>query len=160
YRRNIFGGTLGGPVRKNRAFFFVDYEGTRQRDSGPALASVPLAEYRTGNLSRFPQMIRDPLNNNQPFPGNLIPEDRIVNPVAKALFTDPKLYPLPNQTGTGTLGVTNDYVGISANAIQNDQSDAKADMLLTDRDNLSGRWSISRYFQGGRATALPTQAAT
>ena len=160
YRRNIFGSTLGGPIRKNRAFFFIDYEGTRQRDSGPALASVPLGQYRTGNLSRFPQPIKDPLNNNQPFPGNLIPADRIVNPVAKALFTDPRLYPLPNQTGTGTLGVTNDYIGVSANALQNDQADAKLDARLTDRDNLSGRWSISRYFQAGSATALPTQAAT
>jgi hypothetical protein len=161
FRRNIFGGTLGGPIRKNKAFFFMDYEGTRQSDSGPAPASVPLAEYRTGNLSRVPQTIRDPLDNNQPFAGNLIPESRIVNPVARALFADPKLYPLPNRTGTGTLGVTNNYVGVSAITLQNDQADAKVDMLLTARDNLSGRWSISRYFQAGSATAvLPTQAAT
>lgn len=160
FRRNIFGGTLGGPILKNKAFFFVDYEGTRQRDSGPSLASVPLAQYRTGDLSRFPQIIRDPLNNNAPFTGNIIPEARIVNPVAKALFADPRLYPLPNQSGTGTLGVTNNYAGVSANALQNDQADAKVDVRLTERDNLSGRWSISRYFMGGSSVALPTQMAT
>lgn len=54
YRRNIFGGTLGGPIVRNRAFFFVDYEGTIQRSDGPASASVAPASWRTGNLSQFP----------------------------------------------------------------------------------------------------------
>jgi hypothetical protein len=157
FRRNIFGGTFGGPIRKNKAFFFMDYEGTRQRDSGSALASVPLAEYRDGNLSRFSQaQIRDPQNNNQPFPNKVIPASRIVNPVAKALFGNAALYPLPNQTGVGAIGVTNNYRGTSANALQNDQADAKVDLRLTDNDNLSARWSISRYFSGGSKTALPT----
>jgi outer membrane receptor protein involved in Fe transport len=160
FRRNIFGGTLGGPVKKDKAFFFLDYEGTRQRDSGPSLASVPLADYRAGILTRFSQAIKDPANNNTPFPGNIIPTSRIVNPVARALFADTKLYPLPNQSGTGALGITNDYRGVSANALQNDQADAKTDIRLTPADNISGRWSISRYYQAGSATALPTQMAT
>jgi Carboxypeptidase regulatory-like domain/TonB-dependent Receptor Plug Domain len=160
FRRNIFGGTAGGPIRRNKAFFFMDYEGTRQVDSGPSLASVPLAEYRTGNLSRFSQAIKDTANNNQPFPGNIIPQSRIVNPVAKALFANAALYPLPNQPGVGAIGVTNDFRGNSANKLNNDQADAKTDIRLTDNDNLSGRWSISRYNQGGSATALPTQMTT
>src|SRR6266853_974453 len=118
---------------------------TRQSDSGAALASMPLAQYRTGDLSRATQIIRDPLNNNSPFTGNMIPQSRIVNPVARALFADQKLYPLPNHTGTGALGVTNNYVGVSATTLQNDQADAKVDVRLTDKDNLSARWSISRY---------------
>jgi hypothetical protein len=160
FRRNIFGGTLGGPIARNKAFFFMDYEGTRQVDSGPTTASVPLAEYRTGNLSRFSQVIKDPANNNIQFPGNIIPASRIVNPAAKALFADPKLYPLPNQAGVGVLNVSGDYRGVSANSLKNDQADVKTDLRLTDKDNLMGRWSISRYRQGGSATALPTQMAT
>ena len=66
-----------------------------------------------------------------PFAGNIIPASRIVNPVAKALFADPKLYPLPNQRGTGALGVDQNYVGSAANALQNDQADAKVDIRLT-----------------------------
>ena len=159
FRRNIFGGTVGGPIKKNRAFFFMDYEGTRQRDSGADLASVPLAAYRNGDLSRFPQTIRDPLNG-QPFPDKIIPQSRIVNPVAKSLFSNQKLYPLPNQAGVGSIGVTNDYLGTSAIALQNDQADAKVDIRLTDKDNLMGRWSISRYYTAGSATVLPTQMAT
>lgn len=159
YRRNIFGGTFGGPIVRNKAFFFVDYEGTRQVDSGSALASVALPEYRTGNLSRFSQRIRDP-ETGQQFLNNVIPPARIVNPVARALFSDPKLYPLPNATGTGAIGVTNNYVGRSATSLNNDQADAKVDFRLSANDSLSGRFSISRYRQGGSQVALPTQMTT
>src|SRR5262249_30729428 len=64
FRRNIFGGTFGGPIKKNKAFFFLDYEGTEQRASGPAAASVAPQAWRTGDLSRFlttqNQVVRDP----------------------------------------------------------------------------------------------------
>src|SRR5207247_433895 len=64
FRRNIFGGTFGGPIKRNKAFFFMDYEGTEQRTSGPATASVAPATWRTGDLSRFLTQnltVRDPL---------------------------------------------------------------------------------------------------
>ncbi|HWQ52188.1 MAG TPA: TonB-dependent receptor [Bryobacteraceae bacterium] len=154
FRRNIFGGTFGGPIVRDKAFFFMDYEGTRQVASGPATASVALPEYRTGNLSRFSQVIKDPTTGLQ-FPGNIIPQSRIVNPVALALFGDPKLYPLPNNPGTGTLGVTSNYLGSSASSLKNDQADAKVDLRLSDKDNLSSRWSIGRYREGGSETVLP-----
>jgi hypothetical protein len=155
FRRNIFGGTLGGPIVRDKAFFFIDYEGTRQVDSGPSLASVPLAQYRTGDLSRFSQAIKDP-STGQPFPGNIIPQTRILNPVAKALFANSKLYPLPNQIGFGPIGVTNNVLGRTANFLNNDQADMKVDLRLTESDNLSGRWSISRYRQGPAQAVLPT----
>ena len=59
-RRNIFGGTLGGPVVKNKLFFFMDYQGSRERTSGPVLASVAPADFRTGDLSRITRGIKDP----------------------------------------------------------------------------------------------------
>jgi len=158
YRRNIYGGTFGGPIVRDKSFFFLDYEGTRQVDSGPSTASVALPDYRTGNLARFAARIRDPLTGQQ-FANNVIPQARIVNPVAKALFADTKLYPLPNATGSGAIGVTNDYIGRSANATNNDQADAKVDVRLRPNDNLSARFSISRYNGGGSATALPIQMA-
>ncbi len=155
-RRNIFGGTLGGPIMRNRLFFFVDYQGTRQRESGSATATVAPAEFRTGDLSRFPQQIIDP-QTRQPFPGNIIPADRIVNPAARALFSDPALYPLPNNPGTGPLGLTGNFLSSSANLLDNDQADAKIDSRLSDNDQLSGRFTIARYRSQTTRVALPTQ---
>jgi hypothetical protein len=63
-RQNIFVGTFGGPVRKDKVFFFVDYEQTERRIAGAATASVAPAAWRAGDLSQFltvnNQIIRDP----------------------------------------------------------------------------------------------------
>lgn len=165
FRRNIFGGTLGGPIRKNKAFFFMDYEGTEQRISGPATASVAPAEWRRGDLSRFltqNQIVRDPATGTDvasrtPFPGNIIPVTRIVSPVAQKLYSSPDLYPLPNNAGTGALGVTDNYISSSASKLSNHQADVKIDLRPTDKDSISGRWSIGRYTSLGARTALPVQ---
>ncbi|HXJ42376.1 MAG TPA: carboxypeptidase-like regulatory domain-containing protein, partial [Bryobacteraceae bacterium] len=167
FRRNIFGGTFGGPVVKNKVFFFMDYEGTQQRDSGPSTASVAPAAWRTGNLSdlltKSGSYVRDP-NTNSPcsaanqagcFAGNIIPQSRIVNPVANKLFSSPDLYPLANINGTGTLGVSNNYVASSANTLKNNQADVKGDIRPNDKDSIMLRWSIGRYEQFGSAAALP-----
>lgn len=159
FKRSIFGGTLGGPVIKNRAFFFMDYQGARQIDAGPSSATVAPLAWRTGNLSGLPQVIRDPLTGQQ-FPGNIIPASRIVNPVARALFANQQLYPAPNLGGTGTLGVTNNFLGQSATATDNDQADAKGDIRLSDKDNLMGRFSIRRARIDPTSVALPTSLAS
>lgn len=165
FSRHIFGGTFGGPVKRNKAFFFMDYEGTEQRASGPATASVAPGAWRTGDLSDFltrsGQVVRDPLtgpdlNSRTPFPNNLIPANRIVNPVAQYLFAHPDVYPLPNNPGQGTLGISSNYRSASASKLSNHQADARADYRLSDSDNLTGRWSIGRYESGGSQEALPT----
>ncbi|MGJ5819520.1 carboxypeptidase regulatory-like domain-containing protein [Paludibaculum fermentans] len=179
FRRNIFGGTFGGPIKKDKAFFFMDYEGTEQRSSGASTASVAKAAWRTGDLSDWlklstPQLVRDPntgaiLTDRTPFPNNQIPASRITNPVAKKLFSDPLYYPLPNQAGSGTLGITSNYLASTASLTKNHQADVKLDYRLSDKDNISGRWSIGRYEsytslnplieQMGGGTTGPTQTA-
>lgn len=163
-RRNIFGGTLGGPIKRDKLFFFMDYEGTEQRTAGPSTASVSPAAWRTGNLSDFlirsNQVVRDPttgpdLASRTPFAGNLIPAARITNPVAKYLFANPDVYPLPNQSGTGVLGVGADYLSAARSKLKNHQADVKADWRASDRDNISARWSIGRYESFGSQAALP-----
>lgn len=153
FKRNIFGGTLGGPMIRNKAFFFVDYEGTAQRADGPASASVAPQDWRNGDLSRFSNTIVDPLTGN-PFPGKQIPAARF-SPVAKFLFANPSLYPLPNQSGTGNLGVAGNYAAGSASKVDNHQADAKVDYRLTSNDNLMARFSIGSYESLTSRAALP-----
>ncbi len=164
FKRNIFGGTLGGPVIRNKAFFFMDYEGTQQRNSGPASASVAPAAWRTGDLSDFltksNQVVKDPLTgpdlaSRTAFPNNMIPLNRITNPVAQKLFSSPSLYPLPNNIGTGVLGVSSNYISASATRLVNHQADVKGDYRPNDKDGISARWSIGRYESVGSQAALP-----
>ncbi len=158
FHRNIFGGTLGGPIQKNKMFFFVDYEGTQQRDSGPTTATVAPAAWRAGNLGDFltkaNQVVKDP-TSGLAYPNNVIPVSRLTNPVAQKLFGSPDLYPLPNNVGVGALGITGNYLASSANTLKNNQADVKGDIRPNDKDSIMLRWSISRYEQFGSAAALP-----
>jgi hypothetical protein len=164
FKRNIFGGTFGGPIIRNKAFFFVDYEGTEQRGSGPATATVAPSAWRTGDMSDFltkqNQVVRDPLTgvdlaSRTPFAGNIIPASRISNPVAKALFGNAAMYPLPNNAGTGALGITSNYVATSASLLKNHQGDVKVDYRPNEKDSFMVRWSMGRYDQYGSQAALP-----
>jgi hypothetical protein len=155
FKRNIFGGTLGGPIKRNKMFFFMDYEGTKQRASGPASATVATPAVRNGDLSAYTNTIIDPATG-QPFPNKQIPVSRF-SPVARFLFSNPSLYPLPNQPGTGAQGIAGNFGGSSASKLENHQADVKIDYRLSDKDNLMGRWSIGRYDSAGSANPLPTQ---
>jgi hypothetical protein len=164
-RQNIFGGTFGGPIQKNKVFFFVDYEQTERRTSGPATASVAPAAWRNGDLSQFltvnNQIIRDPttgttLATRTPFPNNQIPVSRY-SATARYLFSNPNLYPLPNNpSGTGALGVGGNYIGSSRNFLTNKQGDAKLDYRLTNKDSLMWRFSKGVYDTYGSGAAIPT----
>ncbi|MDZ4796702.1 MAG: carboxypeptidase regulatory-like domain-containing protein [Bryobacteraceae bacterium] len=165
-RQNIFGGTFGGPIKQNKTFFFADYEQTERRIAGPSLASVAPAAWRTGDLSQLlsqatPQVIRDPrtgttIATRTPFPNNQIPVARF-SPVARFIFANPNLYPLPNTNGTGALGVTNNYIGATRNYLSNKQGDIKLDHRLSDKDNLMFRFSKGMYETFGSSAALPVQ---
>jgi len=157
--RDTFGATFGGPLRRDRLFFFADYEGMRQDSSGPATASVATAALRQGDLSIFPRSVTDP-TNNQPFPANRIPAARIVNPVARTLFAGQNLYPLPNNTGVGPIGVTGNYLASSASVVYNDQGDVKIDFRPSTKDNLSGRYTQAKYRTGASTVALPVFVAS
>lgn len=166
FKRNVFGATFGGPVLiprifngKNRVFFFVDYQGAREQSSGVASASVAPVAWRTGNLSAITRPIVDPLTG-QPFPGNIIPPQRIVNPAAVQLLNNPQLYPIPNNQGVGPLGVTSNYRSTSASTLENDQGDAKGDFRLGDRDNLMARFSIRRLNSAPSSVVLPVVMGT
>src|SRR5712692_5654948 len=87
WRYNQYGGTWGGPVVRNKLFYFVSYEGTRDRQFLSRTVSVPTEAMRRGNLSASPTPIYDPLTGNPngsgrtPFSNNIIPAERI-DPIA------------------------------------------------------------------------------
>lgn len=143
FRRNQFGGVLGGPVRRDRTFFFVDYQGQRQTIGRTVISTVPTMLQRQGIFTepiggRVP-VIYDPRStapasgggiSRSPFPGNAIPVERM-DPVARALL---ERYPLP--TGPGTA---NNYRRTDNERVDQDQFSLRVDHRLTNADHVFGR---------------------
>ena len=140
-KQHIFGATLGGPIRKDKLFFFADYQGSRQDAPGFTTASVAPEAWRRGDLSSVSTIIRDPLTG-LPFPGNQIPSNRI-SPSARAILNDLKNYPLPNRSVAG--GVTGNFVGETLLAIRAHQGDLRLDWNASEKDKVSTRFSFATY---------------
>jgi Carboxypeptidase regulatory-like domain len=149
-RWNMFGGTIGGPIVKNKLFFFFDYQGQRfDHPSSTQPLTVFTAAERTGNFGDIcttgfsggicttaSQQLYDPLNGNAPFLNNVITEP--IDPVAQALFSSP-LY--PKATGAG-LQSNASYT--QAQLFDNNQYDVKIDLNATEKDHLFGRYSHAK----------------
>ena len=128
-----FGGSLGGPVKKNKIFFFADYEGAREAATRTVTESVPLPAWRTGDLSSLGRNVIDP-KTNTPFPGMVIPANRI-SPVSIAIQN--YAYPLPNRGAAGTLASnwSVNVPGTTGMTVFNN-FDARADFNLSSRDSV------------------------
>ncbi len=128
FKRNQYGGTLGGPLRRDKTFFFGSYQGTRER-SAPSVttATVPTDAMRRGDFSALNRAVRDPLGGN--FPGAVIPASRLYQPSQVFLST---FIPLPNRPD-GLLSFA------SSQSIDDEQAIAKIDHQLTTSHRLSSR---------------------
>ncbi len=140
---NQFGGALGGPVVKNAAFFFADYQGTRRNTGGSALLRVPSAAERQGDLSGLGVDIFDPagaaaLADRQQFAGNRIPAARL-SPQAQNLL---RLIPLPNIEGT--VRDQPNYAGSGTIRFNEDLANTRWD-YFRGQTHLFGRYSLADY---------------
>ncbi len=142
FTQTIFGGTIGGPIRRNKLFFFVDYEGVREHNGGSGTASVFTTAMRGGDFSAVPHQLYNTQADFTPYANNQIP---IVNPVAAYLFAHPDLYPLPNATAQDGL-VKNDYQGATGNARVNNQGDVKIEWDPRNADKITGFYAQSTAY--------------
>jgi Carboxypeptidase regulatory-like domain len=152
---NYFGGSFGGPIKKDKIFFYGDYFRTSDHEANSNLVTIPFPQFYTPNANGFIDLsaglkasgqgqIYDPATGNQttgagrtPFPGNLIPLSR-VNPVSLALLN---LLPAPNQNLGSVSAPVNNYAAALPFQKTADTYDGKVDWELTAKDHLSGRFS-------------------
>jgi hypothetical protein len=136
-----FGGSLGGPLRTNRTFFFADFEGFRQRQGVTNLITLPTAKMRTGDFSELSVPVYDPLTRT-PFSGNQIPVSRL-NPIALRYLA---LLP-PNTNG----GLANNF----ASQTLRTQNSGTADFRIDHRFN-AGNQMFVRYSYNNVDTFTPS----
>ena len=136
---NQFGFTLGGPIRRNRTFFFGDYQGTRDHRGDVTRVTIPTMAFRSGDLSASTTTIYDPTTGNpdgtgrQAFADKIIPSNRI-SPIAQRLlaFIPPPTFP----------GLSTNLEKATTRVKNTDSFDVKVDHQFTPRDNSSARYSF------------------
>lgn len=145
---NQVGGNIGGPIRKNKLFYFTDYLRTMDHEANTNLVTIPSMPYRAGDFSAdTTHIVYDffsaPDANNgvdrTPFPGNIIPTSRI-NPISAKILA---ALPPPNQP-FNALTQTNDYYSLLPFQKTTDHIDGKVDYQITDKDRFSVRFSYER----------------
>ncbi len=133
-RRNQFGGVISGPIRKDKTFFTLGYEGIRSVSESGATNIVLTPAQRSGDFSSLATPIIDP-RSHAPFPGNIIPANRL-NPVSVNLVN--QYTPLPN-----TSGVTN-FNGVTQGRLTTDQGLVRVDQYFGAKDQVFAHYIRSR----------------
>jgi hypothetical protein len=151
YHLNQFGGSFGGPIKKDKLFYYANYEGGRQSISPSAnLSTVPTTAERAGNFGGLlpggvSATIYDPTTYNPStftetaFPGNAIPSGRI-NAGMLALLNG--LYPNPNTPPNS--GDENNYLANTKNTTINDQGSVRIDYTIGPKDAINGEYRENR----------------
>jgi len=145
FKRNQFGFSLGGPVRKDRTFFFGDYEWMKIRESRTLNNTIPTPQMVRGDFSELLPATRlyDPATysaatGRQLFAGNVIPGARF-DPIGEKVAS---FYPAPNKPG-----LTRNFLYNPPDSSDRDRWDIKIDHMLNSRNNLTGRYSYQRDYE-------------
>jgi hypothetical protein len=161
FSRKTFGGTFGGPILRNRLFFFGNYQGGRQETPPTdAFATVVPDAWRQGDLSSLLArniVIRDP-QTGQPFQNNQIPVSRF-SAFARALFANEALYPRAN-VNRPLSDFRENYKGVTASKQDVDQFDVKFDWSASAKDKLYVRYSRQAATTTPQATVMPLSFAS
>lgn len=155
-RWNQYGGTVGGPIFKDKLFFFADYQGLRQAVPTSAVTTTVFhTGWRNGDFSDlldptytggkviqlYNPYSMDSSGNRAPFANNKIPAS-MLNAAAVKLMNNTTLYPLPSSNA-----LTNNLVYSNASYIKTDQGDLKLDWRPSEKDYFTGRYSHGRQSQ-------------
>ena len=147
---NQFGGSIGGPIQKDKTFFFGDYQGTRQKNGGSLLTRVPTAAERSGDLSDLGVAIYNPCNGSdcnvapaarQQFAGGVIPTS-LLSSQAGALL---KYIPMPNIAGA--TGAAPNYSASGSGIANWDGFDVRVDRYQSEKLHMFGRYSFLQVGQ-------------
>ncbi|HYL73879.1 MAG TPA: carboxypeptidase-like regulatory domain-containing protein [Bryobacteraceae bacterium] len=148
FKRNQYGFVVGGPMQKNKTFFFVDWQGTRLRIGNTKTSTVPTTAERQGV---FPASIPiyDPATTQlnaagtyvrSPFGSNTIPRDQF-DQAAAALLNH---YPAPNVFANGKEAAANNFRRLGIDTTDNDQFDTRLDRFFGERHRLFTRYTYMR----------------
>ena len=164
---NQFGAAIGGPIKKNKLFFFADYQGQRSHVGGSAGARVPTAAERAGDFSDLGTTIYDPYQTTDathstlvldaggqpiplasaartPFPNNVIPASRLA-PETQALLA---LLPVGADVTPATSSNPN-FFGSGNNTLDSDGFDTRIDFSATSKLTIFGRYSFQQFTRSG-----------
>jgi len=140
---NIFGGTVGGPIKKDKLFYFVGYEAKRERTNFGLLYTLPTADQRRGDFSAYSNAnIYDPISGNPDgtnrtrFPNNVIPVNRL-NPISLKFQ---ELIPATNQPG-----LINNYFNSSTDTTNNFQIDSKVNYARNQTHMMFLKWGFGSF---------------
>jgi hypothetical protein len=166
---NIFGATFGGPILRNKLFFFGSYDGFRRSNSEFRFFNVPDAALRSGDFSaatnnqNTQQVIYNPFSTTltngtgrTPFDGNRIPAN-LIDPIALKVLN---LYPLPNTQGIGVGGLTNNYQRREDRTFERDNYDLKINLNRTSAHQLWFKYSFMNAVVDDLSNYLGTPSNT